>query len=337
MENFVDKAHDKDPWVVEFSLISVEATVDMNPEHRTLNTEHSLLRVWFLAARPKTLWAGIAPVLMGSALAYSAGGFHAGAAVAALLGALLIQVGTNFCNDYADFKKGADTQDRVGPVRVTQAGWVAPEAMLRATVLVFLAAALVGVYLVLRGGWPMFWIAAFSILLGVAYTAGPFALAYLGLGDVFVLIFFGPIAVGGTYYVQTLEWPLYVTMAGLAPGLLSCAVLAVNNLRDLDQDRAAGKRTLAVRFGRSFARAEYVFCVCAACLAVPIILWLGFAMTPAILLSVAALPVGVPSMKAVLSVRAGPTLNPVLGRTAFLLLIFALLFTSGLFLGTLLV
>ena len=301
----------------------------MNTEPRTLNPEHSSFRVWYLAARPKTLWAAVAPVMIGTAMAYGDGGFHALAAVAALLGALLIQIGTNFCNDYADFKKGADTEARIGPMRVTQAGLVTPEAMFRATVLVFALATCVGIYLVVRGGWPMFWIAVLSVAAGVAYTAGPYALAYLGLGEVFVLIFFGPVAVGGTYYVQTGQWPWYVTVAGLAPGLLSCAILAVNNLRDVDQDRAAHKRTLAVRFGKRFARAEYLLCVSGAVLMIPLIMWQGFLQSPLLLLSILCLPAGMRPLRAVIGRVEGPALNPVLGQTARLLLLYALLFTVG--------
>ena len=307
----------------------------VNTEHRTLNTGYSLLRVWYLAARPKTLWAAVAPVMIGTAMAYGDGGFHALAAVAALLGALLIQIGTNFCNDYADFKKGADTEARIGPMRVTQAGLVTPEAMLRATVLVFALATCIGIYLVVRGGWPMFWIAVLSVVAGVAYTAGPYALAYLGLGEVFVLIFFGPVAVGGTYYVQTGQWPWYVTVAGIAPGLLSCAILAVNNLRDVEQDLVANKRTLAVRFGKRFARAEYLACVLGAVPLIPLILWQGFCKSPFLLLSILCLAAGLQPIRTVWERVEGAALNPVLGQTARLLLLYALLFTVGWIAGTL--
>lgn len=306
-------------------------------EPRTLKPAPSPLRVWYLAARPKTLGAAIAPVVIGTGLAYGDGGFHLGAAVAALLGALLIQVGTNLCNDYADFKKGADTKERIGPVRATQVGWVTPEAMLRATILVFALAALIGVYLVIRGGWPMFWIGALSIMAGVAYTVGPYALAYLGLGDLFVLVFFGPVAVGGAYYVQTLEWPLYVTVAGIAPGLLSCAILSVNNLRDVDQDRPAGKRTLAVRFGKVFARYEYLFCVIGGCVGVPLVLWWKFAFPPLIWVSALSMGAGCAPLRAVIKRFDGPALNPALGQTARMLLVYALLFTATSIFGRLLI
>ena len=290
----------------------------------------SAFQIWFLAARPRTLWAGAAPVLMGIAWALADKVFQWGPALAAGAGAILIQIGTNFCNDYADFKKGADTAERVGPVRATQAGWVTPQAMLRATVLVFGLAALVGLYLVARGGWPMFWIALLSIASGIAYTAGPYALAYRGLGDIFVLIFFGPVAVAGTYYVQALEWSVPVIVSGLASGLLSCAILAVNNLRDVEQDRQAGKRTVAVRFGSNFARLEYVICLSLALLAVPAWLWLGGYVSGTMLLTILAWPFAWAPVRLVLGGAKGAALNPALGQTARVLLAFALLFTLAL-------
>lgn len=267
--------------------------------------------------------------MIGTSLAHGAGGAHWGSALAALAVALCIQIGTNFCNDYCDFKKGADTADRVGPLRVTQAGLVTSAAMRRATILVFVLAALAAVTLVVRGGWPMFWIAVFSILSGIAYTAGPYALAYLGLGDVFVLAFFGPIAVGGTYYVQTLTWPPVVMVAGLAPGLLSCAILMVNNLRDIEQDRLAGKKTLPVRFGRAFARRSYLACMAAAIFGVPALCVWFFGMSPWTgLATLSALFAWHPA-RAILFGTEGAALNPVLGQTTKVLIYYALAFTAG--------
>ncbi len=285
------------------------------------------LQIWLQAARPKTLWAAVAPVMMGSSMAYAAGGFHAGAAGAALACALLIQIGTNFCNDYADFKKGADTADRIGPVRATQAGWVTPAHMRRATVLTFALAAGVWLYLVYRGGWPMLVIGIVSIAAGVLYTAGPYALAYLGLGDLFVLIFFGPVAVGGTYFAQTGTLSSSVLWAGLAPGCLSCAILVVNNLRDIQQDRAAGKRTLAVRFGPRFARAEYLVTVFVPLVVVPTILWRGHNQSPLIGLVALSGMIGIRPIFAIIQGQSGITLNPALGQTARMLLVYAMLFT----------
>jgi 1,4-dihydroxy-2-naphthoate octaprenyltransferase len=287
----------------------------------------SRLQVWILAARPKTLPAASAPVLIGTALAHTGGGVHWPAALAALLGALLIQIGTNFANDYFDFRKGTDTPDRLGPLRMTQAGLVTPEAMKLATVIVFALAILIGLYLVWRGGWPIVIIGLLSVLFGVLYTGGPYPLGYNGLADLFVLIFFGPVAVGGTYYVQTLDINAVVLLAGLAPGLFSVAILTVNNLRDLDNDRAAGKKTLAVRFGRAFALSEYNWSLFLAC-TTPFVLVLFFhaPMTAAL----AALTI-VPSVMAMRKVArvTGRDLNDCLAGTGRLLLVYSALFSLG--------
>ncbi|MDX9857680.1 MAG: 1,4-dihydroxy-2-naphthoate polyprenyltransferase [candidate division Zixibacteria bacterium] len=285
------------------------------------------LSVWLLAARPKTLPAAVAPVFIGTVMAYVDGGFHLWAAVAALCGALLIQIGTNYANDYADFVKGTDTAERVGPVRITQAGLVSPTAVRNAAILIFGLAFLIGVYLVYRGGWPVVVIGLSSILFGALYTSGPSPLAYNGSADLFVLIFFGPVAVGGTYYVQTLAITESVLVAGLAPGLFSVAILTVNNLRDIDNDRVAGKRTLAVRFGRSFAFGEYVLAVSAACL-VPVYLF-AFGDGPVtVLAAVAVLPVALPSVSDMRH-QKGSALNNTLAATGRLLLLYSALFCLG--------
>jgi len=254
----------------------------------------SRARVWLLASRPKTLPAAVAPVVIGTAMAVRDGAFHAMFALAALVGAVLIQIGTNLANDYADFRSGVDSGERLGPMRVTQAGLVTPTAIKRATALVFCLALLIGIHLVWRGGWPVVIIGLSSILFGILYTAGPYPLGYNGLGDVFVLIFFGPVAVAGTYYVQALDAPLPVMIAGLAPGLFSVGILTVNNLRDIDNDIRAGKRTLPARFGRTFARWEYAVCVLAASI-LPSVLWLtgvgGVSTLLTLLVPLAALPV----------------------------------------------
>ena len=196
-------------------------------------------------------------------MAVEAGVFHALSGMLALLGAILIQIGTNFYNDYADFLKGADTSDRKGPMRATQAGLVKPESMKRATIAVFALAVASGLYLIWRGGLPVLMIGVFSILFGILYTAGRYSLAYLGIADLFVLVFFGPVAVGGTYYVQALAIESVVLVAGFAPGLLAVAILLVNNIRDIDEDRAAGKKTLIVRMGRRFGVVAYcLLCGC---------------------------------------------------------------------------
>ncbi len=215
-------------------------------------------RLWLHAARPRTLPAAAAPVFIGAGLAALRGGFATLPVLAALGGALLIQIATNLANDYYDFVRGGDTDDRVGPVRVTQAGLVEPAAVKRAMALVLAAAFAVGIYLVSVGGWPVVWIGLASLVCAVAYTGGPFPLAYHGLGDVFVFVFFGLVAVGGTVWVQTLTWPAEALWAGAGVGALSTAILVVNNLRDIPTDRVAGKRTLAVRIGARASKAQYV-------------------------------------------------------------------------------
>jgi 1,4-dihydroxy-2-naphthoate octaprenyltransferase len=284
------------------------------------------LAVWLEATRPRTLPAAAAPVAIGVALAWSVGGLHVGAALAALAGALLIQVGTNYANDYFDFVKGADTDARVGPRRATQAGLVSPAAMRAAFILTFALAVALGGYLVSRAGWSIVVVGALSVLFGVLYTGGPRPLGYLGLGDVLVLVFFGPVAVGGTVYVQTLTLPPAAIIAGLAPGLLSTAILAVNNLRDVDTDILAGKRTLAVRFGKTFARLEYAACVVIA-LALPVGLaaWLS---RPWLALPLLASPLAARLIRDV-ATSDGPALNPLLGRTGKLLVLFSALFCVG--------
>lgn len=210
-----------------------------------------------MAARPKTLSAAAAPVLLGAGLAAHHDVFVWLPALAALVGALLIQIGTNLGNDYYDFLRGGDTQARLGPTRVTQAGLLRPQQVFRGMVFVLAAAFGVGIYLVSVGGLPVVAIGIASLICAVAYTGGPFPLAYHGLGDLFVFLFFGLIAVGGTYWVQGLSWPTDALLLGAGIGALNTAILVANNLRDIDTDRAAGKRTLAVRLGRVGTRVEY--------------------------------------------------------------------------------
>ena len=290
--------------------------------------------LWWVAARPKTLWAAVAPVLIGAAMAYAVQPLHIVALAFTLLGALLIQIGTNFCNDYADFKKGADTDDRIGPLRLTQAGLVSPAAMLAATVIAFTLAGACSVYLIARSGWPIAVIGVASITSGALYTAGPRPLGYMGLGDLFVLIFFGPVAVGGTYFIQTGALTAPVLLAGFAPGLLSVAILVVNNLRDIDGDRQAGKRTLAVRFGPGFARAQYLTCVIGAVAITPVlVVWEGRHPAP-VIASVVTLALSVTPIKTVFCTTAGSALNPILAATARMLLVYSILFSLGWCWGT---
>lgn len=287
----------------------------------------SRAQVWILAARPKTLPAAVAPVLIGTAMAHTGGGIHWISAVAAMLGALLIQIGTNFANDYFDFKKGTDNGERLGPLRVTQSGLVAPESMKRATILVFAFALLIGLYLVWRGGWPIIIIGLFSVLFGILYTGGPYPLGYNGLGDLFVLIFFGPVAVGGTYFVQILAINWGVIVCGLAPGLFSVAILTVNNLRDIDNDSATGKRTLAVRMGRQFSLHEYNWALLLAC-TVPVILALLFHGRPLAMLAALTVIPSIVAMRKV-AVVTGRDLNDCLAGTGRLLLVYSVIFSLG--------
>ncbi len=283
---------------------------------------------WFLAIRPKTLPAAIAPVLIGTAMALGDGFFHGPSALMALAAALCIQIGTNLANDYFDFKKGADTKERKGPVRVTQAGLIKPPAVLAASLIFFALSALASAYLIHRAGLWILCIAVLSILSGILYTAGPMPLGYLGLGDLFVLVFFGPVAVAGTYYTQALVIYPEVAVAGLAPGFLSAAILAVNNLRDMDTDRKAGKLTLAVRFGRSFAMSEYLFCIMAAALtpfAVYVMVNGHTGIAAASLVGILAIP----CIKGAMTQTDGPGLNRVLAQTGGLLLAYSVLFSLG--------
>lgn len=220
--------------------------------------------IWIAASRPRTLPAAVAPVLAASALAWRDGDFTAPAALAALGFALLVQIGTNFANDYYDFMKGADTAERVGPRRAVAAGWVAPTVMKRAMIAVFAAAFLVGLTLLGYGGWPLLAVGAASILCGVAYTGGPYPLGYNGLGDVFVFIFFGLVAVGATYFVQAGAITGEAWIIGAGIGALAANILVVNNYRDAETDAKAGKRTLVVRFGRGFARVQFALSHCVA-------------------------------------------------------------------------
>lgn len=230
------------------------------------------LRGWYLAARPHTLPAAVVPVLVGTALALADRHFQLTVALATLLASLLIQIGTNFANDYYDFRKGADTEERLGPLRVTAGGIFTPRQVAAATAITFALALLIGVYLVSVGGLPILLIGIFSILSGIAYTGGPYPLGYNGLGDIFVFVFFGLVAVAGTYLLQAGSITFGALLAAVPVGLLCTNILVVNNLRDVDTDRTAGKRTLAVRIGREATRRQYVLFLLIS-YAVPLTLW----------------------------------------------------------------
>jgi 1,4-dihydroxy-2-naphthoate polyprenyltransferase len=283
--------------------------------------------VWLLAARPATLPAAVVPVVVGSALAAAEGQFQPLPFAAALLASVLIQVGTNLANDYFDFLKGADTQARLGPVRVTQSGLLAAQAVRNATVLVFGLALVVGVYLVAVGGWPILAIGLLSIAAAVLYTGGPWPLGYHGLGDLICFIFFGLLAVVGTAYLHTGSVNTAAFLAAIPVGLLVTAILVVNNLRDIDTDRATGKRTLAVRIGRTGTRLEYVTLLAGAYL-VPLGRWLAGA-SAWFWLPWLTLPLAV-SLTRVILRQEGRALNPALRGTARLHLLFGLLFAASL-------
>lgn len=285
-----------------------------------------------MAARPKTLTAAAAPVLAGTGLAAFHGVLAWLPACAALVGALLIQVGTNFANDYYDFIRGGDTEERVGPTRVTQAGIIAPEAVKRGMVLVLAAAMLVGVYLVFVAGWPIVWIGLASVACAVLYTGGPFPLAYHGLGDVFVFVFFGLIAVGGTVYVQGLVWPPDALLAGAGLGALSTAILVVNNLRDIETDTKAGKRTLAVRLGVTGTRAQYVVMLGMAA-AAPVVGWQAYGWPAWSLASLIFVPLTLGPLRAVLTFQDPRELLPALGGTARAVALYGLVLALGLAFG----
>ncbi|HLQ66648.1 MAG TPA: 1,4-dihydroxy-2-naphthoate polyprenyltransferase [Candidatus Limnocylindrales bacterium] len=285
-------------------------------------------RVWLLALRVPTLAASVAPVLVGSAVAARQGFFRAGPALAALAGALLIQIGTNFANDLYDYRKGADHAGRVGPTRVLAAGWLSPGEVRLAMIASFALAAVAGVYLAAASGWPIMVVGAASIAAGIGYTAGRWALGYHGLGDAAVFLFFGVIAVAGTAYVQAGSISPLALAAALPVGALCTNILVVNNIRDFDADRKSGKRTLAVALGRGAARAEYAGMLALA-YAVPLLLWLGGELSRAALLPLLTLPIGLALLRSVLTRTDGPSLNRALVSSARLHALFGLLFALG--------
>lgn len=287
----------------------------------------SLLKILILTARPKTLGASIAPVIMGIALAVREERFQWFAALCALLGAVIIQILTNYANDYFDFLKGADRENRLGPTRATSAGWLTQKQMQVALIILVLLSLIPGGYLIYRGGVPILIIGVVSLLLAFAYTAGPVPLAYLGLGDLFVLVFFGPVAVMGTYYVQTLQISLSGLWAGLSAGCFSVAILTVNNYRDMENDRLVGKRTLAVRFGSKFAQAEYIMMLCVSVVIFPLILALTHAGQRDILLLVVLIIPALFLMRSIIRLK-GTELNLLLVRTTKLLLVYSVLFSG---------
>jgi 1,4-dihydroxy-2-naphthoate polyprenyltransferase len=294
----------------------------------------SSVRIWIMAARVRTLPAAVAPVLVGTALSATERDLHVGGFVAALLGAIFIQVGTNLSNDYSDARRGADTEDRLGPVRVTAGGLVPPRQVLIATAVAFGVAVLAGSYLIATAGWELLAVGAASILAGILYTGGPRPYGYEGLGEVFVFLFFGVVAVAGSYFAQTetLAWEALVLAVPV--GLLASAILVVNNVRDLETDRRAGKRTLAVRLGRERSRVLYAAMVAGAFVTAPLPWLLGSADVSAwVLLCWLAAPLAVPVVQTVRTRTDGPSLNGALAGTGRLQLAFCVLLSAGLLLS----
>lgn len=304
----------------------MERNADTLPE-----TSAGKLQAWILASRPKTLPAAAIPVIVGTALAISAGTFRPAPALAALLGALLIQIGTNFHNDLYDFKRGTDTEERLGPTRVTSAGLLSPREVEVGTWSAFGLAACIGLYLVYVGGWPILVIGAASILAAIGYTAGPAPYGYYGLGDLFVFVFFGLVAVIGTYYVQALAVTPAAVLASIPVGALSTAILVVNNVRDLPTDHAAGKRTLAVILGRRGAGVEYALLLLSAYV-VPLLFWTLLDAGIWVLLPWLTAPLAVRLYNTVRTETDGVILNTALAQTAQLLALHGILFSVGLIL-----
>jgi 1,4-dihydroxy-2-naphthoate octaprenyltransferase len=288
------------------------------------------LRLWLLAARPRTLPAAISPVLVGTALAGSEDVFRALPFIAALVGSVFIQIGTNLSNDYSDARRGADAEDRLGPVRVTAGGLMPPKRVLVGTYVAFGIAVAAGLYLAAVAGWELLAVGAASILAGVLYTGGPRPYGYEGLGELFVFLFFGIVAVAGSYFVQTEELRWEAFALAVPVGLLAAAILVVNNIRDIDTDRRAGKRTLAVKLGRQRARRLFGAMVVSS-FAVPVALVAP--LSPWVLLALAAMPL-VPPLLRTVSIRSdGVALNQALAGTGRLLAVFSVLLAVGVLLS----
>ncbi|KPJ76904.1 MAG: hypothetical protein AMJ54_09960 [Deltaproteobacteria bacterium SG8_13] len=302
----------------------------VNQSGRTAATP-SRARVWILAARPRTLPASVSAVMVGTAAAAADHLFSPAPALAALAGAVLLQIGVNLANDYFDFQKGIDTDERLGPMRVTHSGLMTPQQVRRFMTGTFLASAAVGLYLTAVAGWPILVIGGFSILAALAYSGGPYPLASHGLGDVAVFIFFGPVAVCGTYYVQALQPAGSTLWLALPPGLLITAIIVVNNLRDIPTDKKSGKNTLAVLLGPRWTRIEYLLLTAGAYCTLPIVHRAGIG-SAWLLLPLLSLPAAAVNMFDIYR-RKGSALNRVLARSAALTLAFCLLLSAGIVLS----
>lgn len=294
----------------------------------TENPSVNRARAWLHAVRIPTLAAALVPVAVGSALAARDHRFRLAPAIAALVGAIFIQIGTNLVNDWGDFLRGADARGRLGPPRALAMGWLTTAEVRVGILLSFLCAILAGIYLWAAAGWIVVVIGLLSIAAGIAYTAGPWPLAYHGLGEIFVFFFFGMVAVCGTYFVEARSLPLYVTFSAIPVGALATAILVVNNVRDLDGDRASGKRTLAVRVGPRGARAEYLLLLAVAYLT-PALLALSGRASAWALLPLMTAPLAALEGRRVLVRGDGASLNAALLGTARLHVLFGILFAAG--------
>lgn len=295
------------------------------------NSQISKTRAWILATRPKTLPAAASPVLVGTAVAFVDHNMKLIPALIALAGGLLLQIGANLANDLFDYQKGADSQGRMGPLRVTQEGLLSTRQVLTGMWISFILAALCGIYLTLVSGWIIVLIGVLAILAAIAYSGGPFAYGYKGLGEFFVFIFFGFVAVCGTYYVQTNTISHLAIFSSIPVGLFVVAILVVNNLRDIESDRASGKQTMAVRKGDLWAKQEFIGLLAFAYL---VVFLLGFSnlASPWILLSWISLPAIFPLSRSVINDR-GRELNKTLTATGQITFIFSLLYAAGLVLS----
>jgi len=287
----------------------------------------SSVKYWVMASRPKTLLAAFVPVLIGSSAAYHDGSFHLPAAITALICATLIQVGTNFVNDLYDFYSGADDEHRLGPTRVISSGLISPESMKKGIVITFTVTFFLGLYLVYLSGWLILVVGIISILAGIAYTAGPYPLAYNGLGDLFVFLFFGLVGTIGTYYVQTASINYFVFLLSIPVGALITNILVINNFRDIEGDRKNGKKTLAVIFGNGFTKGEYIMFL-AVSYSIPIILFSLMEESIYVLLPLLTFPIAVKLIK-MMSLFKGKELNATLELTAKFSALFGILFAVG--------
>ncbi|MBA3306261.1 MAG: 1,4-dihydroxy-2-naphthoate polyprenyltransferase [Thermoleophilaceae bacterium] len=292
----------------------------------------SALRLWLVASRPRTLPAAVAPVLVGTALAVTDDEFRPLAFVAALVGSVFIQIGTNLANDYSDARRGADTEDRLGPVRVTAGGLMPPRRVLTGTYVAFGVAVAAGAYLAAVAGWELLVVGIASIAAGVLYTGGPRPYGYAGLGELFVFLFFGVVAVTGSYYVQVEELPWEAFALSVPVGLLASAILVVNNVRDVDTDRRAGKRTLAVQLGRGRARVLFAVMLVLAYL-VPVAIPLLGGLSWWVVLPLVSLALVAPLYRTVATRTDGPALNGALAATGRLLAVYSLLLAAGVLLS----